>query len=85
MNTLLGQRTQRIIHKAMSSYSAQAGEARAGQHHAEMSALARTGMAGMQVAVVVDLQRGGGERGLQAIVDLGGGHHGRVLSRCRQA
>ena len=51
------QQAQRIIHKAMPRHAVQPGKARAGDAHAEMPALARTGMAGMQVAVVLHLQQ----------------------------
>lgn len=63
---------QTIIHKAMSGDPAQAGEGRADEADMEVPALARAGMAGMQVAVVAHGQFDHGQAFAQAGVELGG-------------
>jgi hypothetical protein len=56
MNALWTQRTEGIIHKAVSCHARQAGEARAGNMHREVPPLARACMAGVQVAVIHHFQ-----------------------------
>ena len=64
------QQAQSIIHEAMSRHAAAAGEPCTGDAHAEVPALAGTGMAGMQVAFVDDFEQRGGKAGLDAGCNL---------------
>jgi len=74
MHALCSKWAQRIIHKTVSSHAAQAGEARTADVHREVPAFAGTGMAGMQMAVVVHLQLAGRQCLAQSVFDLGGVH-----------
>jgi hypothetical protein len=66
------QGVQGIIYEAMALDAAEAIEPGAGDGDAEMASLARAGMADVQVAVVDDGERFGGERGAQGRLDVGG-------------
>jgi len=65
------QGVQGIIYEAMAGDPAEAFEARAGDGDAEVTSLARAGVAGMQVAVVDDDKRVGRERSAQRRLDIG--------------
>ncbi len=70
MHALGVQRTQGIIHKAMPRQPRQPGEAGAGDAHGEVTARARPGVAGVQVAVVLHDQDFGLQGGAQPLLDL---------------
>ena len=61
---------QGIIHEAMPRHARQAGEALARDAHAEVPAFARAGVAGVQVAVVLHLERGRLQRSAQRGFDV---------------
>jgi len=67
------QGVQGIIYEPMTGDPAEAFEAGAGDGDAEVAALAGTGMAGVQVAVVDDGERFGRERSAQGRLDVGRG------------
>lgn len=56
MHALACQRTQGIIHKAVSAHPAEPGETSADKPHREVASLAGSGVSGVQVAVVLDLE-----------------------------
>ena len=65
------QGVQGIIYEPMTGDPAEAFEAGAGDGDAEVAALAGTGMAGVQVAVVDNDERLRSERGTQGRLDVG--------------
>jgi len=65
------QGVQGIIYEAVALDAAEAFEPGAGDGHAEMTPLARTGVAGMKVAVVDDGEHLRSERGSQRRLDVG--------------
>jgi len=68
-----------IINEAMSGHARQAFEAWADDTHGEVSALARAGMAGVQMAVVLDLDELGFQHVQELLPNVGGGDaHGLV-------
>ena len=70
MDAARDQELQRIIYEAMPGHARQPVEARADDAYCEMTALARTGVAGMLGAVVLQGQFGGVEGRAQASFDL---------------
>ncbi len=66
------QRIERIINEAMPGYATKALEAAADEENAEMPALAGTGMAGMQVAVVRHFEALGLQRSRECGLDFDG-------------
>lgn len=60
-----------IIHKAMTGHARETGEARADDAHREMPPFARAGVAGVQVAVVDDLEGLGRQGRAQRSLDIG--------------
>ena len=72
MDAAWHQRVQSIIYEAMPGDAAEAFEAGAGDAHAEMPTLSGTGVAGVQVAVVLDLELSRRQRLSKGDLDVSG-------------
>ena len=74
MQPLVYEILQRIIHKAMACHAGQSREAFAGHADREMATFLGTGMAGVQVAVILDFDGRWVQGGAQGGLDPWRGH-----------